>query len=88
MSVAQDYGLFAALVVYVLWYSDKMMKQTRADNAEREALMRVDNSERESRYIEVIDKLSDAFQELKRDVEVIKQTLVQEEKNKRRATGS
>lgn len=85
MSVAQDYGLFVALVVYVLWFFDKIMKQTRADNAEREARIREDNSERETRYIEVIDKLSDAFQELKKDVEVIKQTLVQDTKDRRRA---
>lgn len=64
LDIAKDYGLFVALVAYILWFFDKLLKTTRADNANRE-----------SRYISVIDKLSDSFQELKRDVEAIKNHL-------------
>lgn len=48
--VAKNYGLFVALVCYVLW----------------------DGRNRESRYLSIIDKLSDSFQALKNDVEAIK----------------
>lgn len=51
--VAKDYGLFVALVIYVL----------------------LDSRRREINYIEIIDKLSDAFQELKHDVADIKKKL-------------
>jgi hypothetical protein len=50
MQVAETYGLFVALVVYVLW----------------------NNNSREQKYIEVIEKLSDAFESLKQDLTEIK----------------
>ena len=50
MQVAETYGLFVALVVYVLW----------------------NNNSREQKYIEVIEKLSDAFESLKADLTEIK----------------
>lgn len=59
--VAADYGLFVALVVYILWFFDKLLKQNRSENSEREA-----------RYISVIDKLSDSFSKLTTEVEAIK----------------
>lgn len=62
--IAKQYGLFVALVCWILWYFDKLIKQ-----------MRVDNAKRESRYIGIIDKLSESFLELKRDVEEIKHWL-------------
>lgn len=59
--IAKDYGLFVALVAYILWFFDKLLKTNRQENAEREA-----------RYINVIDKLSDSFAELTKEVEAIK----------------
>lgn len=59
--VAKDYGLFAALVAYILWFFDKLIKTNREENTAREA-----------RYIGVIDKLSDSFSELTKEVEAIK----------------
>lgn len=53
MELAQQYGLFVALVVYVLWT----------------------NQNRENRYINVIDQLSDSFNEIKNDVKHIKEKL-------------
>ncbi|BAU27644.1 hypothetical protein DFP93_102108 [Aneurinibacillus soli] len=51
--IAKEYGLFVALVVYVLW----------------------DSRQRETRLIGIIDKLSDSFQEIKNDIELIKDKL-------------
>lgn len=59
--VAADYGLFVALVTYILWFFDKLLKQNRSENSTREA-----------RYISVIDKLSDSFSKLTTEVEAIK----------------
>lgn len=59
--IAKEYGLFVALVAWILWFFDKLLKTNRAENAERE-----------SRYIAVIDKLSDSFAQLSTDVESIK----------------
>lgn len=59
--VAADYGLFVALVTYILWFFDKLLKQNRSENSVREA-----------RYISVIDKLSDSFSKLTTEVEAIK----------------
>lgn len=53
MDIAKQYGLFAALVAYVLW----------------------ENNKREARYISIIEKLTAAFSDLKRDVEEIKNYL-------------
>jgi hypothetical protein len=52
-NVAKEYGLFVALVTYVLW----------------------DSRQREQKYINVIEKLSDSFREIKADVTVIKQKI-------------
>lgn len=52
-SLIEKYGLFTALVVWVLW----------------------DSRNREARYINVIDKLSESFHEIKNDVEHIKNKL-------------
>lgn len=59
--IAKEYGLFVALVAYILWFFDKLIKTSREENAVREA-----------RYIAVIDKLSDSFSELTKEVEAIK----------------
>lgn len=59
--IAKEYGLFVALVAYILWFFDKLLKTNREENAVREA-----------RYILVIDKLSDSFSELTKEVEAIK----------------
>lgn len=52
-TLIEKYGLFTALVCYVLY----------------------DSRNREQRYISVIDKLSDAFTDIKNDVEHIKNKL-------------
>lgn len=61
LDIAKEYGLFVALVCWVLWYFDKLIKAMRADH-----------NKRESRYIGIIDRLSESFVELKKDVEEIK----------------
>lgn len=53
IAVGREYGLFVALVVYVLWQNQK----------------------REERYIKIIDKLSNTFNELKKDIGEIKTKL-------------
>lgn len=68
-NIAKEYGLFVAAVVYILWFFDKLLKERRADNAEREA-----------RYIAVIDKLSEAFQGLKKEVEMIRHQIDRDRK--------
>lgn len=55
--VAQEYGLFVCLVVYVLW----------------------SNYRREERYIQIIEKLSKSFDQLKRDVADIKGKLFEKD---------
>lgn len=58
--IVDKYGLFTALVVYILWA-----------NKQREDRY----IEREEKYISVIDKLSDSFEDLKKDVSGIKSKL-------------
>lgn len=58
--IVEKYGLFVALVVYVLW-----------DQRRRESVW----IEREEKYIGVIDKLSDSFDAIKKDVDSIKTKL-------------
>jgi hypothetical protein len=57
LNIAQEYGLFVALVVYVLW----------------------SNYRREERYIQIIEKLSKSFDQLKRDVGQIKEKLFEKD---------
>ncbi len=57
LQIVEQYGLFVALVIYVLWQNQK----------------------REERYIAVIERLSRAFEALKKDVSEIKGKLFEGE---------
>lgn len=70
--IAKEYGLFVALVAYILWFFDKLLKTNRAENAERE-----------TRYINVIDKLTDSFVQLAKEVEAIKQMMIKQQEHER-----
>lgn len=67
-TIAKEYGLFVALVAYILWFFDKLLKENRREIKEN----RNENAKREARYIDVIDKLSDSFSELAFEVQQIK----------------
>lgn len=58
--IVEKYGLFVALVIYTLW--DQRQRETKW-------------IEREEKYIGVIDKLSDSFDSIKKDVDEIKSKL-------------
>lgn len=66
--IAKDYGLFVALVAYILWFFDRLLK----NNKEEMRVFRAENVAREARYISVIDKLSDSFVDLTTEVAAIK----------------
>lgn len=66
--IAKEYGLFVALVAYILWFFDKLLKENRKELKEN----RAENTKREVRYIDVIDKLSQSFSELALEVQHIK----------------
>jgi hypothetical protein len=57
LQIAQEYGLFVCLVVYVLW----------------------SNYKREERYIQIIEKLSKSFEQMKRDLGEIKSKIFEKE---------
>lgn len=57
LQIVEQYGLFVALVIYVLWQNQK----------------------REERYINVIEKLSRAFEALKKDISQIKDKIFEKE---------
>ena len=57
LQIAQEYGLFVCLVVYVLWSTYK----------------------REERYIQIIEKLSKSFEQMKRDLGEIKSKIFEKE---------
>ena len=57
LQIAQEYGLFVCLVIYVLW----------------------SNYRREERYIQIIEKLSKSFDQLKRDVHDIKSKIFEKD---------
>lgn len=52
LQVAKDYGLFVALVAYILWYFDRLIEK-----------MRKENSEREAKYQAIIQTLTDDVKE-------------------------
>lgn len=60
ITVASEYGLFVALVVYVIW--DSRNRENRY-------------VEREKEFISIIDKLGDNYNNIKVDVEKIKDKL-------------
>ena len=64
ITLVEQYGLFVALVAWILWYFQKTIDDVKKENQEREM-----------RYISIIDKLGDSFQELKNEVTLIKKKL-------------
>lgn len=79
MQIAKQYGLFAALVVYILWFFDRLLKS----NKEEMRVFRAENVAREARYISVIDKLSDSFVDLTTEVAAIK-VMMEHDRGQRR----
>lgn len=71
--IAKEYGLFVALVVYILWFFDKLLREKSKENTDRE-----------TRYISVIDKLSDSFTNLTKEVEAIKNMMLHDEEIKKK----
>ena len=64
ITLVEQYGLFVALVAWILYYFQKTIAEVKQENQEREM-----------RYISIIDKLGDSFQELKNEVTLIKKKL-------------
>lgn len=67
-TIAKEYGLFVALVAWLLWFFDRLIKENRKEHGEH----RKENAEREARYVAVIDRLSESFSDLAIEVQHIK----------------
>jgi hypothetical protein len=77
-TVAKDYGLFVALVVFYIWDNrqrEGKLQQERdvfiAETRKREQLY----IDREERYIGIVESLTDSFEGMQADVSEIKNVL-------------
>ncbi len=63
LDIALKYGIwcacFLALALYTLKHYESLVKETKADSKEREEMLRKENDEREIRYINTINNLTD-----------------------------
>lgn len=83
-TAAREYGLFVALVVWILWFFDRLIKESRKEHAEH----RRENAEREARYVAVIDKLSQSFADLAIQVQHIKAMMERDRRSEREKVGT
>jgi hypothetical protein len=77
-TVAKDYGLFVALVVFYIWDNrqrESKLQQERdvfiAETRKREQLY----IDREERYIGIVESLTESFEGMQKDVSEIKNVL-------------
>lgn len=82
LDVALKYGIwcacFLALALYTLKHYEKLVKETKEDSEKREESLKTENDNREKRYIETINNLTDKVYN-KIDVIDVKVDKIQEE---------
>jgi hypothetical protein len=59
LEIVKQYGLFAGLVAYILWFFDTLIKDIRKESAEREG-----------KLLAIIDTLSDEVKDRLTKIEV------------------
>lgn len=68
LEIAKQYGLFVALVVYVLWEYKQREKRLSKESKSREDRILKENKEREAKYIEREEKYIGIVQTLSEEV--------------------
>lgn len=82
IDIALKYGIwcacFLALALYTLKHYEKLVKETKEDSQKREEALKKENDDREKRYIETINNITNKVYN-KIDVIDIKVDKIQEE---------